>query len=90
MRYFEIGTWNNSGALSCSSFDIDDGAVQALRAHSIHCWIGSRQDIGHTPSSDPARGAFHARGTGKLVGMDIQLTGFGLVLWSISLPCCAG
>ena len=35
MRYFEIGTWSSSVALSCSSFDIDNGAVQALTAHSF-------------------------------------------------------
>ena len=72
MRYFEIGT----KALSCSSFDIGDRAVQAFTAHSIHCWNGSRQDNGHTLSSDPARGAFHARGTRDLVVLVLQLLTF--------------
>ena len=32
---------------------INNRAVQAFAAHSFHCWNGSKQDNGHTLSSDP-------------------------------------
>lgn len=40
------------------------------------CLTGRRQDSGHTLFSAPARGAFHARGTWDLVGMDVQFMTF--------------
>jgi hypothetical protein len=61
-----------SVTLSCSSFVIrQQGSPSSHRALFLlpeRC----RQDGGHTLSSDPARGAFHARGTRDFGVMDVQ------------------
>jgi hypothetical protein len=65
-----------SVALSCSSFVIRQQGSPSSQSALFLLPDRCRQDGGHTLSSDPARGAFHARGTRDFGVTDVQNVAF--------------